>query len=261
MMTMTMMQRILQNEERTNMPSCNVESEIADRKPLETFSYQFAATTASIIADKEESSQFLRTFSQPRLVNNNLKENFLKFDRNDSLCKSFFGCDDRVPAKNAEHAFHEYEKQDGDDDSSDKNYRDECSRRLSCDSDDSMDAHPMVTERVSSEEECGGAKDEGRSPVDLTSSRRLPMETSEFMTSEESTLDSCRNERVIDGPRKLAFSVENILDPNKFTGKQLEEAKEKVQPFNWRPHLDFVDSSSVSVSRPGNQFISLLITV
>lgn len=255
MMTMTMMQRILQNEERTNMPSTNVESELADRKPFDTLSYQFAATTATIIADKEDSNQFLRTFSQPRLVNNNMKENFLKFDQNDSLCKSFFGCDDRISTKNAEHAFHEYEKQDGDDDSSDKNYRDECSRRLSCDSDESTDGHPIVTEeRVSSEEEFVGAKEEVRSPVDLTSSRRLPMETSEFMTSEESTLDSCRNERVNDhGPRKLAFSVENILDPNKFTGKQLEEAKEKIlQPFNWRPHLDFVDSSSVSVSRPGN---------
>lgn len=279
MMTMTMMQRILQSDERTTSAAAaaiNCEAELVDGgKPFDGLSYQLAATTASLIADRDDSGhRFLRSLvGQPRLAVESAAADgdFLRFERADSpppqqqQPPSFFGRDDRPLRRSAERAFRAYEKL------ANAVVDDDC-RRSSCDSQNSTDelATASPEERLTSEEESAGAKDEVRSPVDLTSGRRspLPGDCHEFASSEESTLDSCRNERLHDGlgpgaspslslsaspsPRKLAFSVENILDPNKFTGKQLEEANERMPPsFNWRPHSDFADSCSVDVSGPG----------
>lgn len=116
----------------------------------------------------------------------------------------------------------------------------------------------IAEDRVSSEEEFTTNTKDDRSPVDLTSRRLLETNTafdrqsSESIT-DESTLDSCKNDRVPNHTRRLAFSVENILDPNKFTGKHVDDSlKDRIlQPFNWRPHLDFIDNSPIDASRPG----------
>nr|XP_018901569.1 PREDICTED: NK1 transcription factor-related protein 2-like [Bemisia tabaci] len=60
------------------------------------------------------------------------------------------------------------------------------------------------------------------------------------------------------GERRLAFSVENILDPNKFTGPKQEGPDAFIHrfqnPCHWRPHLDHIGSefshSGGDISRP-----------
>lgn len=258
------MQRLLQSEERN--PS-SVDAESSDRKPSFELPYQFGR-------DKEPESQslFLKSFNNninQHLINNNMKESFLKFDRTD-LCKPFFDCEDR---KTKIHAFQEYKQPETNVDVDEcsngtvdkikyeKSYQEEYARRLSCDSEDSVDVSNVIVEdRVSSEEDYNTSKDEDvRSPVDLTSRRLLETNTYDRQSSgsitEDSTMDeSCKHERVPDsGSRRLAFSVENILDPNKFTGKQFEDSlKEKLTtPYSWKPHLDYMDTSPTTVSRTG----------
>ncbi len=246
MMTMTMMQKLLQSEDRNGSSASN-DAETYERKPpFESHPYQYT--------DKELTQQnqllFLKTFS-PNNLNQHLLNNNLKFERGE-LRKPLFKCDE------VGHAFQEYNKSDSKTDDecandSEKTYDGELSRRLSCDSEDSAEVNGQGhtdDDRVTSEEESNACKD--RSPVDLTNRRLLEENTFDRQSAEsiteESTLDSCKNDT-----RRLAFSVENILDPNKFTGKQLEDSiKEKlVQPYNWRPHIDYIDSSPAEVSRAG----------
>lgn len=44
------------------------------------------------------------------------------------------------------------------------------------------------------------------------------------------TTDVCVNTSTVGGPRKLAFSVENILDPNKFTGRNKDGQCDSYSP-------------------------------
>ena len=159
-------------------------------------------------------------------------------------------------------------------------YSEDLVKRLSCDSDDSVDVNSgFVEEKISSEDDYNGAikEEEVRSPVDLTS-RRLQISCCRDDGCEHDSeaanaiVISCRhsigcpseeNSTTVDeayekptdvtSTRRLAFSVENILDPNKFTGKQIEEnVKENFSsPYSWRPHLDFTNSSPVNANRTG----------
>lgn len=260
------MQRLLQGEERS---TSSVDAESTERKPaFESLAYHFVSR------DKEPDSQslFLKSFNNninQHIINNNVKDNFLKFERGD-MCKSFFDCEDR---KNKIHAFQEYKQPetntDIDENSTgitdkikhEKNCHEEYVRRLSCDSEDSVDVNNVtVDDRISSEEDFNPSKDDDvRSPVDLTSRRFLGTNTYDRQSSgsitEDSTLDeTCKNEILPNASsRRLAFSVENILDPNKFTGKQLEDSlKEKLStPYSWKQHLEYMDTSPTPVSRTG----------
>lgn len=274
MMTMMMMQRLLQSEERPNSSGTETESPTERRPSFDSLPYQYPNRDKEINDVGDQNQLFIKTFSNnninQHLINNNFKDNFIKFERTE-VRKPFFDCDNQQ--KLSPRAFQEYKskhKSDSDDcsdntDKFDKNYQE--TRRLSCESEDSIDVnnHVIVTDdRVSSEEEFTPStrEEDVRSPVDLTSRRLLEGNNSSDRQStgsvtEDSTMEeSCKNNRQPDiSPRTLAFSVENILDPNKFTGKQFEDSiKDKlVQSYSWKPHLDFMDTSPVNASRPGKR--------
>lgn len=284
MMTMMMMQRLLQSEGGTaNSSTKDTEASTEQRSSFESLPYQFANRDKEISEIGEHNQLFIKTFSNNNLnqhiINNNFKDNFIKFERNE-IRKPFFECD---PSK-VGRAFQEYKSKHKTEVEENANNVDKyekahqleesAARRLSCDSEDSFNEavhnHVMVSEeRVSSEEEFSNMtrEEDVRSPVDLTSRRLLEANSSDRQSSgsgtEDSTLDeTCKNDKVSSEipPRTLSFSVENILDPNKFTGKQFEESlKDKiVQSYNWKPHLDFMDASPVNASRTGRVMLDFL---
>ncbi|XKL61064.1 hypothetical protein PGB90_008121 [Kerria lacca] len=264
-----MMQRLLQSEEHTNLSGNDAESSSVDRKAFDSMSYQYVDREKEI--SDQNQTLFLKSFSTNNINHlHNLKDNLLKFDKN-NLRRPFFNCEDRKIKLG--HAFQEYkqldiktEEDDCSSNTNDKNYHEEFTRRLFCDSEDATDVTNPINvsdDRISSEEEyvSTNKEDDVRSPVDLTNRRLLETnnyegQSSGSITEDSTTLDdSCKNETMPNNTaRRLTFSVENILDPNKFTGKQLEDSiKEKIiQPYNWRPHLDFMDTNSpVNVNRAG----------
>ncbi|XP_039279681.1 homeobox protein slou [Nilaparvata lugens] len=119
--------------------------------------------------------------------------------------------------------------------------------------DDHSPAASPDPRRVSSEEDLLNVDSPaGGSPVDLTSSRhrlltRLPPSPSSPPSPANDDDDD--REGVASPPqphRRLAFSVENILDPNKFTGreKELPPHPHLSPSHRWRPQLDLINSSS-----------------
>ncbi|RZF38451.1 hypothetical protein LSTR_LSTR011941 [Laodelphax striatellus] len=106
--------------------------------------------------------------------------------------------------------------------------------------------------RVSSEEDLLNVDSPaGGSPVDLTNSRhrlltRLPPSPS-TPQSPANDDDDRENAAASPPPRRLAFSVENILDPNKFTGREKEPPPPphlSSPTHRWRPQLDLINSAS-----------------
>lgn len=121
-------------------------------------------------------------------------------------------------------------------------------------SEESMDVEERH-DRLSSDEDFLTVDDELGSPVDLTSRHRflnrLHHRSATTVLSPRRH-DASSPEAQDEPPRRLAFSVENILDPNKFTGKEKEIAL--VRPrfqSQWRP-LDMLNSSPDLLSHPGN---------
>lgn len=111
---------------------------------------------------------------------------------------------------------------------------DDCKSRVS---EESMDVVER-NERLSSDEDFLTVDDELGSPVDLTSRHRLLHRLHRTMASSPSSVSEGNDEPP--HPRHLAFSVENILDPTKFTGKDREAAL--LRPLDldrfqahWRP--------------------------
>lgn len=284
MMTMMMMQRLLQSEERPNSSGNETEPPTERRPSFDSIPYQYPNRDKDVNEMGEQNQLFLKTFSNnninQHLINNNFKDNFLKFDRTE-VHKPFFDCDNQKLSP-VNRAFQEYKskhKSDSDEcsnntDKFDKNYE-ETKRRLSCESEDSIDVnnHAMVPDdHISSEEEFTAStrEEDVRSPVDLTSRRLLEGNLSDRQSTGSVTEDSaieetCKNNRQPDiSSRTLAFSVENILDPNKFTGKQFEDSiKDKlVQSYSWKPHLDYMDTSPVNASRAGElSFLLIFISI
>lgn len=282
MMTMMMMQRLLQSEDRPNSSGNESESPSERRASFESVSYQYPAPRDKELSEIGDQNQlFLKTFSpnniNQHIINNNFKDNFLKFDRTEVRKSAFFECDNQKLTAavrtfpSAEYKSKLQHKSDSDEsnntDKFDKSYEE--NRRLSCESEDSIDVsnHVIVTDdRVSSEEEFNGSarEEDVRSPVDLTRRRLLAANSSSDRQStgsvtEDSVMEeTCKTNRPPDiSSRTLAFSVENILDPNKFTGKQFEDSIKDtlVQSYSWKPHLDFMDTSPVHASRPGKSFL------
>lgn len=111
---------------------------------------------------------------------------------------------------------------------------DDCKSRVS---EESMDVAER-NDRLSSDEDFLNVDDELGSPVDLTSRHRLLHRLHRTMASSPSSVSEGNDEPP--HPRRLAFSVENILDPTKFTGKDREAAL--LRPLDldrfqahWRP--------------------------
>lgn len=279
MMTMTMMQRLLQSEDRAHDNSSpNIEE--SERKMFYGSAstllapYQLANRDSEEIAvnyshnNNNHHSLFFKSLVKNDAVNAEADTNgatTISLQSEKSGAKSFVRTKSGAADEQARN---------------ENGYSEDLVRRLSGESDDSVDVDSrFVEERISSEEDFNAAvKDEDvRSPVDLTS-RRLPTlccadEGCEDNTETAgTTVIPCRhslgcppdeNSMTVDdayekstdvaSTRRLAFSVENILDPNKFTGKQIEDSvKEKFSlPYNWRPHLDFANSSPVDVNRTG----------
>lgn len=105
---------------------------------------------------------------------------------------------------------------------------------------------PMDLEnRLSSDDDFLTVDDDVGSPVDLTSRHRLLTRLTDRMVSSPSSGSTGEERDTEASPhRRLAFSVENILDPNKFTGRE----KELIPRFGapqWRPHADAVNSSDI----------------
>ncbi|XP_054279532.1 homeobox protein slou-like [Macrosteles quadrilineatus] len=114
-------------------------------------------------------------------------------------------------------------------------------------SEESMDVEDRH-DRLSSDEDFLTVDDELGSPVDLTSRHH-------FLNRihHRSTTTASSPEAQDEPPRRLAFSVENILDPNKFTGKEKEIAL--VRPrfqSQWRP-LDMLATSPDLLAHPGRE--------
>lgn len=130
-------------------------------------------------------------------------------------------------------------------------------------------------ERLSSDEDYLNVDedDDVGSPVDLTSRHRLlnrlnvatvtpdKLPFRQMDVSSPSTVSEANEDNLQSPPpsrqhdhrdRRLAFSVENILDPNKFTGKEKEAGV--LRPAfhtHWRPHLDITSSSPDFVNSSG----------
>ncbi|XP_065213031.1 homeobox protein slou-like [Planococcus citri] len=287
MMTMMMMQRLLQSEDRPNSSSTESESHSERRASFDSVTYQYAAPHRDKDLNEigDQNQLFLKTFSpnniNQHIINNNFKDNFLKFERTEVRKPAFFECDNQkltaavrtFPATEFKSTKLQHTKSDSDEsnntDKFDKSYEE--NRRLSCESEDSIDVsnHVIVTDdrdRISSEEEFNSStrEEDVRSPVDLTRRRLLAAKSSSDRQStgsvtEDSVMmeESCKTNRQPEISRNLAFSVENILDPNKFTGKQFEDSIKDtlVQSYSWKPHLDFMDTSPVHASRPGSENI------
>lgn len=122
--------------------------------------------------------------------------------------------------------------------------------------------------RSSSEEDFLTVDDDLGSPVDLTSRHRflnrlhhhhtVIASDKGFHRQLDTPSPSSVSEPNDDTPRRLAFSVENILDPTKFTGKEKEMAL--VRPrfqSQWRP-LDVLSNSQDILNHAGEQSIVVL---
>ena len=130
-------------------------------------------------------------------------------------------------------------------------------------------------ERLSSDEDYLNVDedDDVGSPVDLTSRHRLLSRLNvsaaadklpsfrQMDVSSPSTVSEANEDNLQSPPpsrqhdhrdRRLAFSVENILDPNKFTGKEKDTAVLRpAYHAHWRPHLDITSSSPDFVNSSG----------
>jgi len=281
MMTMTMMQRLLQSEERTHAntsPNIDESDRKASFESTSTLPAHYQFTNRD---NKEAALNYGNNNHHPlffkSLTNNTSQEVDIDRPSNNSKSnkKPFLSPKDCVKSE-------PFANENG--------YSEDLVGRLSCESEDSIDVNnSFAEERINLEGEYkNGIKEEDvRSPVDLTN-RRLPVTCCGDDGSGENNADAagttivtCRHstmctstsdenstnvddtyitdDKPIDVPstRRLAFSVENILDPNKFTGKQIEDnVKEKFSlPYSWRPHLDFMNSSPVIVNRTGKKVI------
>lgn len=276
MMTMTMMQRLLQSEERTQVNSSpNIDE--SDRKalfePTSTLPVPYQITNRD---NKELAVNYGNNNHHPlffkSLASSISQEGLTSTEKN--VKKAFIRVKNCSRSSNAGN-YVQSAKENG--------YSEELVGRLSGESEDSTDVNnAFAEERISSEDDLNSAvkEEDVRSPVDLTS-RRLPMSYCGDDGSEINNVDvtgtaviSCRHSVVctseenstvddaymtsekstdVASTRRLAFSVENILDPNMFTGKQIEDGvKEKFSlPYSWRPHLDFINSPPVNVNRAG----------
>lgn len=125
-------------------------------------------------------------------------------------------------------------------------------------SDESMDVedskHERIEDRLSSEEDFLTVDDEIGSPVDLTNRHRFlklhnrrptMLSSDKIVFSRQPDVSSPSTVSEANEDRRIAFSVENILDPNKFTGKDKDFGLLKPRyPTQWRPHMDIMANSS-----------------
>ncbi|KAG8290180.1 hypothetical protein J6590_040124 [Homalodisca vitripennis] len=131
-------------------------------------------------------------------------------------------------------------------------------------SEESMDVEDR-NDRLSSDEDFLNVDDDLGSPVDLTSRHRflnrlhhhtMLSGDKAYRRQLDNSSPSSVSEANDDPPRRLAFSVENILDPTKFTGKEKDIAL--IRPrfqSQWRP-LDVLDSSPDLLNHSGNTFLA-----
>lgn len=122
----------------------------------------------------------------------------------------------------------------------------------------------MDQARLSSEEDFLTVDDDLGSPVDLTSRHRfinrlhhhtVIAEDKGFRRQLDTPSPSSVSEANDDTPRRLAFSVENILDPTKFTGKEKEMALLRPRFHSqWRP-LDALGHTQDILNHTGEGLI------
>lgn len=275
-MTMMMMQRLLQQDNQT---------ELNQQQNSTARSAPFGFTTATANANvlhHHPSSAFLR----PTAVKKDGGDTKDADDEN-----SFKDVDSTVatPSTNPEDDLHNSNirlcsNSSGGDKSPQTNgdNKNSSSSRLSME-ESSMDVECNVDrggveeddedERLSSDEDYLNVDEDededAGSPVDLTSRHRLLNRLSvadklphfrQTDASSPSTVSEANEDNLLlQSPppsrqhdhrdRRLAFSVENILDPNKFTGKEKEAAAAAAAVLrptfhtHWRPHLDITSSS------------------
>lgn len=134
-------------------------------------------------------------------------------------------------------------------------------------SDDSRDADKLSESGGEEEDDVDVENDDGLCPVDLTRSKFTSiksedgdsgkMRRSDSVCSDVSRSDSPREEEgsspasvvMPHHNRRLAFSVENILDPTKFTGRQGMFSADGV--CCWKPQMDATGSSEYDGSEQG----------
>lgn len=227
MMTMMMMQRLLQENSSENSPSS-----ISTVRP-------FNFSSGGTVLHHHPSSAFLRPPSS----------------KSDDTKDSTKDAEDDSESVDQERLV--------EDDKSDCGKKD-CDERLSRTpedvksrvSDESMDIEERT--RLSSDEDFLTVDDDLGSPVDLTSNQRFLNRLHQHAVAKglrrqlDTPSPSSVSEANDDPPRRLAFSVENILDPTKFTGKEKEVAL--VRPrfqTHWRP-LDVLNTSPDLLNHSGN---------
>lgn len=233
MMTMMMMQRLLQ------------ESSVNDVSPTQTTvtSLPFSFSTGGNVLHHHPSSAFLRPPSS--------KSEDTKDSGNNGVGEE---SPENVEGEKLEDDASESSKKEGEETERICRTPEEVKSRVS---EESMDQA-----RLSSEEDFLTVDDDLGSPVDLTSRHRFINRLHHhtviagdkgFRRQLETPSPSSVSEANDDTPRRLAFSVENILDPTKFTGKEKELALLRPRFHSqWRP-LDALGHTQDILNHSGEE--------